>query len=403
MASCIARQPILDVNLKIFAYELLYRSTEKSEEFDGIDADAASSETIMNSFHEMDISRVTNGKRAFINFTEKLLLDNVATILPRRILVIELLENILPTEEVLAACTNLRKRGYLVALDDFRIEPDYMRLLEVADIVKIDFVETPREVIKKFVNGLSGKSIRFLAEKVESYEDFEFAKELGFTLFQGYFFSKPSLVRSDVEMSPLRINCLRLIRLAFDPNADFTKITSILKQDVALSYRLLRVVNSAYFGLRYSVNNIRQALAILGMDELKKWVTLISMSEIKEGKPDELIAMSLVRARFLETVAQHVGLSKHTDDMFMLGLMSLMDAITDMPFEDVAKLTQISDELVAALTEREGKYGDMLSLAIEYERCGWAEALEIAEKYGLAEETLVDEYLAAVDWTNSFM
>lgn len=403
MPSCVARQPIFNEKLQIYGYELLYRNTEKSVVFDGIDADMASSETIMNSFHDMGVERVTNGRRAFINFTEKLLLDDVATILPRKILVIELLEDILPTPEVLQACNSLRSKGYTIALDDFRVQPQYFPLLEVADIVKIDFMDTAPSIIAAFARSMENKSVTLLAEKIETYEDFDFAKSVGFSLFQGFFFSKPVIVQTDVKLSPLRLNCLRLIRLAFDPNVDFTKVSKIIKQDVALSYRLLRVVNSAYFGLRYSVNNIRQALAILGMDEVKKWITLISMAEITEDKPSELITMSLIRARLLETLGPSVGLTKYADDLFMLGLMSLMDAITDMPFEEVAKLTQISDEIFEAITSKKGKYGDLLTMVTLYERCEWDSAFELAEQYKISQDELTEKYLQAVEWSDILM
>lgn len=403
MASCVARQPIFNKKLKIYGYELLYRNTSLSVSYDSIEGDTASSETIANSFHDIGIDRVANGKRAFINFTEKLLIDNVATILPKKILVIELLEDILPTPEVMEACTALRKKGYTIALDDFRIETEYLPLLTVADIVKIDFMSTPVAKIESFAKVLASKPIELLAEKIETYEEFELAKTLGFTLFQGYFFSKPVIVKSDAKLSPLRLNCLRLIRLAFDPNADFTKISKIIKQDVALSYRLLRVVNSAYFGLRYSVNNIMQALAILGMDEVKKWVSLISMAEITEDKPDELVSVSLIRARFLELLGPSVGMASHVDDLFMLGLMSLMDAITDMPFDEVSKLTNLSAELMDAIVNKTGKYGQLLELIINYERSNWDEAFESAAELGISEDALTDKYLQAVEWANILM
>ena len=400
MSNCVARQPIFNEKLKIFGYELLYRNTHKSVAYDAVDGNIASSETIMRSFHEIGVERVTNGRRAFINFTEKLLLDDVATLLPKKILVVELLEDILPTPEVLEACTRLRSKGYLIALDDFRIDPAYMPLLTVADIVKVDFMTTAPDIIGALAQKLANTSIRLLAEKIETYENFEFAKRMGFSLFQGYFFSKPVILQADAKLSPLRLNCLRLIRLAFDPNIDFPKVSKIIKQDVALSYRLLRVVNSAYFGLRYSVNNIRQALVILGMDEVKKWTTLISMAEITEGKPDELISMSLVRARLLEILGPTVGLARYADDLFMLGLMSLMDAITDMPFEEIAKLTQISDEILDAIVNQNGKYGELLTMVVHYEHCAWEEAVEIGERYGVSESLLAEKYLEAVEWAN---
>lgn len=400
MVSCVARQPIYDAQMNIYGYEILYRNSDESTAYDGVNPDTATSDTIMNSFYDMGIERVTNGKRAFINFTEKLLVDGVATILPREILVVELLEDILPSPSVLSACEDLRSKGYKIALDDFRIQPEYMPLLDVADIVKVDFIERSRDEIKSFVGNVSGKPIKLLAEKIENDEDFEFAKKHGFTYFQGYSFSKPVVLKRESSLSPIKANCLRLIRLAFDTDAEFKNIAQVIKQDVALSYKLLMVVNSAYFGLRYSVNNIRQALAILGMNEVKKWITLISLSEVIEGKPSELLVTSLTRARHLELLAPRLNMPRKADDLFMVGLMSLMDIITDMPFEEVFELTKLADELTVAIEHKEGVYGELLQMIICYEKSNWREAAQIAAKYELEIDVLSSTYLEAIEWSD---
>lgn len=398
MGSCIARQPILNTNLRIYGYELLYRDNPLSSVFDDTDADYASSETIMNSFHEMDIERVTGGKRAFVNFTEKLLLDGVATILPSKVLVVELLESILPTPEVLDACKKLKRKGYTIALDDFVLEPEYVPLLKVADIVKVDFLSTEMERIEQFAQSVKDTHIRLLAEKLETAEDFQAAKDMGFTLFQGYFFCTPSIVTTNVEINPLKLTSMELIRLSCDPNVDYVKIAEIIKHDVALSYRLLRVVNSAFFGLRYTVSNIRQALLILGMNEIRKWITLISLSRLTDDKPDELITMSLIRAKFLELISHNVGLSREADDLYMFGLMSLMNAITDMPFEEIVKLTNISSNIADPLIKRHGTYWDLISIIIHLERSEWDSFFKVAEMYNLSEAQIAGAYMDAIEW-----
>ena len=403
MASCIARQPIFNRHMNIYGYELLYRDAPSATAFlGGVDQNVATSETIKNSFHGVGIERVTGGKRAFVNFTEDLILEEVATLLPVRLLVVELLETVRATPAVLEACAKLHKRGYLIALDDFTFEADAMNFLKVADIVKVDFLATDMGRIRQFAHEMSNKNIKLLAEKLETQEMYKEALAMNFSLFQGYFFSHPANVDSDKELNPLKINCLQLMRLSMQENVNFTKIANIIKHDVALSYRLLRVVNSAFFGLRYTVKSIRQALAILGMDEVKKWITLVCLSELRDEKPDELITMSLIRARFLELLGDRVGLRKQADDLFMLGLLSLMDAIMDLSKEEIIRRTQVSENIANPLITGVGTFAELLRMVICYERSEWDEAIKIAQDFGLVSDDLVDLYLESVYWSNQF-
>jgi EAL and modified HD-GYP domain-containing signal transduction protein len=387
--------------LEIYGYELLFRDAADSAQFTDVGGDAATSETIVNSFHDIGIERITDGKRAFVNFTEKLLIDKVATILPNKILVIEILETILPTKEILDACAELRALGYMIALDDFILAPEYMPLIDVADVVKVDFIDSPMDKIETFARAMKDKPIRLLAEKIETYEIFEAAKRMGFRLFQGYFFSKPVVIKAKGVLGPLKVNCMRLIHLSMQPDANFVKIAEIIKQDTALSFLLLRVVNSAFFGMRYQIKGIRQALAILGMTELKKWVTVISMTRLKDNKPGELITMSLIRARFLERTAPLAGIKNETENMFMIGLMSLMDAIMDMPLADILRETNVSDEISGALLTRSGKRGDMLSMIVAYEYGEWDTAQAMAEKCSLTMSEVSELYIDAIEWARS--
>jgi EAL and modified HD-GYP domain-containing signal transduction protein len=352
----------------------------------------------MNSFLDIGIEKVTNGKRAFVNFTEKLLLDEIATILPSSVLVIEVLETVEPTPEIIAACSNLRERGYIIALDDFIIEPRYMPLIAVADIIKVDFLASSMDEITNFAGLMKGKPIRLLAEKLENNEMFETAKKLGFDLFQGFFFSKPVVLQQQKGVSPLKINCMQLIRYSLDPDVNYNDMAAIFKQDTVLSYMLLRVVNSAFFGLRYTVSSIRQALAILGMDELKKWVTMISMSRLRDNKPTELITMALVRARFLEHLGPKAGISKNTENLFMVGMLSLMDVIMDIKMEDVIIQTSVAPDIAEAVLTKDGKYGNLLSLIISYEVSAWDKVTEIAAAEGISMDDINMIYIEAIDW-----
>ena len=406
MGICVARQPVFNKGLNIYGYELIFhddcREVEDPPEAGDVVSDICSSRTIIHSFYDLGIARVTNNKRGFILFTEKLLLDMVATILPSQLLVIELARTILPTPEVIAACRHLRNKGYLIALDGFHSrEEALMPLLDAADIVNVEFYRENQEKLREFVLRLqkSHPQTLLLAKKLENPSDFELAKKCDFTLFQGNFFSKPTVVKNKAVLpAPRRHQTLQLIKYSFDPNIDYHAISDIIKQDIALSYRLLRVINSMFFGLRYTISNIRQALTILGEKELKKWVTLVSLSGLSENKPVELITLSMIRARFMELLAPDVGMASHADDLFLMGLMSLMDAIMDMPMTAIMTQTNISTHIATPLLTREGEFGNLLNLIACYEQNNWNQAQTIAARYAISLERIFDIYMQSIEW-----
>jgi len=406
MEICVARQPVFTKNLNIYGYELVFLGGRRKDDIPAEDRDSIkdshSSRTIIHSFYDLGIARVTNNKRGFVNFTEKLLLDMVATILPPQILVVELAQTILPTPEVIAACRQLRDKGYLIALDCFRLGEDaLLPLLDAADIVSVEFSLENQEKLMGFTQEMrkSHPLTQLLAKKLESHAKFELAQKCNFTLFQGNFFCKPIIAKHKASLpAPRRYQTLQLIRLSHNPDIDFQAISDIIKQDIALSYRLLRVINSAFFGLRHTVSNIRQALSILGERELKKWITLVSLSGLSENKPTELIMLSLIRARFMELLASDVGMADKADDLFLMGLMSFMDAILDMPMMDVVTQTNISPHIATPLLTREGEFGNLLNLIACYEQSDWYQAQDIAARYAVSIERISDIYLQAIDW-----
>lgn len=406
MSTCLARQPIFDNKLNIYGYELLYRSDEHSREYDGTNPDRSSSETIVLS---MDIGtrRLTGNSMAFINFTEKLLLDEVATILPKNHLVIEILEDIKPDEEILEACKRLKRQGYLLALDDFELSEENKVLLSLADIIKIDFMRSSSHGgVKKEMDGISRalhemrrSGVRYLAEKVETREDYAAAKKMGFSYYQGYFFSKPEIC-SAKHVTPSYINEIKLIRMIANPMADYRKLAATISNDPVLTYRVLRLVNSAYYDLKYEVKSVSHALAILGINNIRKYVTLLTIQQLTNEKPEELFRISLVRAHFLESLAPLAGMRKAKNTLFMLGLFSLMDVIVGLPMEEVVELTQLSESISVPLLKHEGKSADLLKVAENYERGNWDVATEIACQYGISEREMLKLYLDAIEWAD---
>ena len=407
MSTCLARQPIFDTNLNVYGYELLFRSSEASKSYDGKDPDQASSETIMLSL-DIGARRLTGNRMAFINFTENLLLNEVATILPRNFLVVEILETVNPSEEVLEACKKLKKQGYLLSVDDYEYSESNLELLELADIVKIDFLKyTNTETLKKEVEKIKARlhkigrlsKTRLLAEKVESQEAYAMAKEIGFSYFQGYFFSKPEIF-SKKTIYPMRVNQLRLVREAMDPMVDYKRLAETIGNDPILSYRILRLVNSAYYGLRYRLSSIKHALAVLGIENIKKYVTLLTIEQMTDDKPDELCRMSLIRGHFLESLAPLVGMRKAKNDLFLLGLFSLMDIMTGVTMQEVVELTQLSENIAVPLLTGKGKKADMLNLIVSYEQGSFDNTGEMAMKYGLSLQVILELYLEAVEWSD---
>ncbi|MDR0425035.1 MAG: HDOD domain-containing protein [Clostridiales Family XIII bacterium] len=405
MENFVARQPIFNRNNEVIAYELLYRKDKEKNSYDeSVDPDQATRKTIINSFVEIGLEKLTNGKKAYVNFTERHILDNMASLLPPDMLVVEILENIKPTDEVLNACMGLKNLGFNIALDDFIICDENFKFLEYADIVKVDFLSTDLQVICDFVNCLktmrSGRSgpIHLLAEKIEDDAMYRKAIELGFHYFQGYFFSRPVIVAGR-SLRPLTVNRFRLLKLVMTPDFDYHQLSEVIRQDVALSYRLLRLVNSAYFAFSTTISNIRQALVILGMTEVKKWVALMCLMEINPDKTAEITRMSLVRARFLERIAPLIGMRTKSETLYLIGMFSMIDVIMESPMEEIMEQISLDEDVSMPLIEKSGVCYELLKIIIYYEKGDFEEAIEQARICGLCENDLTEAYMEAVQWS----
>ncbi len=400
MNDFLARQPIFDKNLKVFAYELLYRrNAEHNQAGEILDADQASSRTMVAGLHNMGIERISGGKRAFVNFTERLLLTGMASLFSNQHLVVEILENVRATPEVIRACKKLKASGYTIALDDFEYQADMRPLIELADIVKIDFLNNTIPQIEQILDSIRPAKPILLCEKVETKEVFDQAVEMGFLLFQGYFFSKPTIM-AEKKVDPLVTNYMELIREVNRREADFPQMTQIIRRDVGLSYRLLRLVNSAYFGMRYKIKDIQHALAVLGMREVRKWVSLLSMIGIGRDKPDELVRMSVIRGHFLETLVERHR-SGDPEQHFIIGLFSLIDVILDQPMEEVLGQLSLTPEVSRALLG-EGPARSLIAVVAAFEKGDWESVSQICREAGLPEAELAELYLESIAWSNNF-
>jgi EAL and modified HD-GYP domain-containing signal transduction protein len=400
---CVASQPIFNIKKEIFGYELLYRAGKDSEMYDGVDGSVATKDVLVTAFSDIGIEEITGGKKAFVNFTSDLILDEVPHMLSNDILIVELLEDVRPTEEILAACKKLKRRGYLIALDDFIYSDEVEPLLGLADIVKIDFMRYDLEDIKKSVYKVQNNRRKILlAEKIETYEDLEVARSLGFNLFQGFFFCKPIIANAKCT-EVLQISKLQLIKYVADPEVSFFDLANVIKRDLVLSYRLLKIVNSAYYGLKYTVTGILHALLILGLNEIKKWISLIVLNQIKTTKPTELIRAALVRGIFMEKLAISQKKRKSRDEYFLVGLFSLAEAIMDTPIEAILKETHLSEEIIKPLITGEGEKADLLRIIHHIERAEWDEAEELSNKCGFDQSKTNQFYIEAMIDANKLL
>ncbi len=394
----VARQPIFDRSLKLYAYELLFRSGF-SEFYDQSDGDLASSKTIMNSFLLLGLDSLTGGRMAFINFTRNLLLGEVATIFPREQLAVEILETIAPDDEVIAACRRIKKAGYTIVLDDFIFKPELQRFVDMADIIKLDFRISGVRERQSLINQLGHGRIRFLAEKIETRKEFDEAFAMGFSYFQGYFFARPEIV-SGKDVPGYKLNYLQILREVHKIDADFGELEDIIKRDVSITYKLLRLINSAAFGFSTKIQSIKQALTLLGLKEFRKWVSLIALSGMGDDKPEELVLTSMSRARFCELIAPRIGMKDKSSDLFLTGMFSMIDAFIDQPMEEILNELPLSEAIKTALMGGENVYRTALETAISYERGDWDSLGDLRSRLGMDEEEFPTIFHSSIEWAS---
>ncbi|MEW5721769.1 MAG: HDOD domain-containing protein [Thermodesulfobacteriota bacterium] len=392
-----ARQPIFDRGLKVFGYELLFRSG-LANFFTHTDGDMATSRVIADSFLLFGLEELTGGAKAFINFTRNLLLQDYALVLPTQVSVVEVLETVEPDPEVLAACRRLKDRGYTLALDDFVFQEKYRPLIELADIIKVDFLSSSPEEIETLARNFRSSGHRLLAEKVESHQDFQKALDFGYAYFQGYFFSRPAIV-SRKDLPAFKIHHLRLIQELNAPEMDFNGLTRLVESEVSLSYKLLKYINSAAFGLRAKVASIKQALTLLGEIEVRRWASLITLTEMASDRPAELVVTSLTRARFCELLAPPAGLAERKSDLFLMGLFSQLDAIVGRPLKELLDQVPVADEVKAALLGRANRLRPFLDLFEALDQARWSALSKLAKKTKIKEEVVAQTYLDAIMWS----
>ena len=391
----IARQPIFDRHVRLAGYELLFRTGDEQGKAVIADADDATSNVVMNTLTEFTLERTVGPHPAWINVTRKFLLDGLADALPAKRCTLELLENQEIDDELIEALKRLRGRGFKLALDDFSVDGPRHVLLPMADYVKVDVMAHGVKGAAEQLRELRGhKELVVLAEKVETQEEFHLCVEEGFQLYQGYFFCKPEVMRTQA-IGTNKLSLLQLLAALQDPEIELKRLEELISHDVALSYRLLRYINSAFFGLRTRVDGIGRAIALLGLMNVKRWATMTVFAGI-EGKPRELLITAMVRGRMCELLGPEVG-ERGADQLFTLGLFSVVDALVDKPMGEVLASIPFPDDMVAALTAHAGAKGKLLRSVLHWER---GEAREAAA-LGITPGKLAEAHSEAVAWADN--
>ncbi|WP_075982929.1 EAL and HDOD domain-containing protein [Bacillus massilinigeriensis] len=403
----IARQPIFTKNQELFAYELLYRNNEKNI-FPGIDGDEATAEVIINSYLNIGIDKLSNSRPCFINFTEKLLQLKLPTYFRPREIVVEILETVDLNQETVNICKELKELGYRIALDDFILNESNThsyQLMRYADIIKVDFRQSTEKMRRKIEAIAKISNVKLLAEKIETEDEFLAAKDRGYDFFQGYFFSKPIMVSTHDIPSYFHSYFEVLNQLSQDePNIDI--ITGTIEQDLSFSYKLLKLVNSPAYRPKHKINSIRQAIVLLGLLEIKKWIYVLAFREQTKGKNDlsnELISLSLTRAKMSEYYAFQINKRAEASSYFMTGMFSLIDIILGLPLDKVLSELPLQDHISDALKGAPNPMKDALDLCMDIENGDWESVTNKCKELEIDEIKFLQYYHQAINWSNEIM
>lgn len=397
----IGRQAILDQQQKVYAYEILFRSGLKNAFDPTLDGNVATQSVMVGAMLEFGLKKLVSDKKAFINFTEQNLLNRAPKLLPPENVVVEILENVQPTPKIVKAVRELKAEGYKIALDDFVLLPGYEPLIEMADIIKVDFRITTDPEERQKLREILPSHVRLLAEKIETEEEFHQAMAFGYVLFQGYFFCKPAILHQK-KLTSNALSRMRLLKEINRQNVDFASMTNIISSDTNLVHKLLTYINSAGIGLVNHVSNLKQATVLLGASGVKRWVTLISLQTFSEDKPPELFTLSLLRAKFCELIAGELKRPGLTQDAgFLIGMFSLLDVLLMLPMEEVLKEVALADDLNAALLGEDNDLRRILDLVIAYEKGDWDKVIACCEREHIPVDHLKPKYDAVLEWYNA--
>lgn len=391
-----ARQPILDRSRRVRAYEVLYRAGPAVSSAGVLDGSSATAEVLAGAFSDVELPDLLSGLPGFVNLPRRFVVERAILAFPPERVAAEILEDVSADPAVIEALEELRRLGYQIALDDFRLGDGRNDLLPYADIVKVDVQDLTPDELMRTVRVLKAINVTMLAEKVETIEEFNRCSDLGFHLFQGYFFARPELMAAR-RLDEGRSRLLALLAELHRPGVTVDRVARAVESHPSLSYQMLRVLNSAAIGLSRRVDSIREAVILLGARRVTELASVLVLAS-HEHKPRELLSMSLSRARMCELVASRLGRTD-TGSFFTVGVFSMLDALTDRPMADIVRTLPLASDVVDALVDRSGVKGDVLRAAVAYERAAWEELPE----FGIEARALSMAYLEALDWSSRML
>ncbi|MGC2695465.1 MAG: HDOD domain-containing protein [Candidatus Angelobacter sp.] len=388
----VARQPIFDRQEKVFGYELLFRDGLENA-FSG-DLDEASRVTLDRSLL-IGLDVLCDGRRAFVNCTRDTLIKGLVTLLPAASTVVDVLENVPADREVVGACRSLKDAGYMIALDDYVANDPREALVEIADIIKVEMLLTTEEQRTALMKRLGAGRCRMLAEKIETHGEFVRARDQGFVYFQGYFFRRPEMMKTH-DMPAHQLNFLRMLQAVSRPELNFDELEKLVKAEAAVCYRLLRYLNSPMFSFQNEIHSVRHGLSILGERDIRRWVRLVAAVSAGQGRPSDLLLSALVRGRFGELLAPQV---QHGEsDLFLLGLLSLIDAMLEIPMAEVLEKIPLDHATKAVLLGQPSDLRPVFRLMLAHESAEWEAAGELSARLHLDSEQVAADYWQAQQW-----
>lgn len=392
----IGRQPIMDLEQQIISYELFFRHSADAKTAVFEDEFMACVNVLVNTIGQMDVKWLLDDKHAFINVDEKMLMSNFLQLMSPQQTVLEILRSIQPNSAIVERCQQLKKLGYRIALDNPHLSVDAHLLLKYADFVKIDIQTLSLAGIEKIFNQFKAPSVSFIAEKIETKEEFEVCKNIGFSMFQGYYFSRPETLTANVINASFAsvVNILNML----NQDADNKAIEVGFKRDAVLLFKLLRYINSVSYGLSCEVQSINHALTILGRNQLNHWLNLLKVTAGENATPQLMMKTSIARGRFIELLGESYFEEKDLDNLFMVGIFSFLDAILKMPIDQVLDRVQLPESVNEAILRRQGLYGPFLQLAEACESADGARILELAELLQMDSSKVKASRKSALAW-----
>ncbi len=396
----IARQPIFNKEMDIYGYELLYRSYFNASSFDKADPTNATA-TILSDLFETGIDHIVDGTKAFINFDYAFILSDTIELIDPNSLVIEVLENVLVDKRLFDRLKDLKARGYKIALDDFVENYDEYQLVSIADIIKYDIIMTPLDTIGDEIKKAREQKKIILAEKIETEDEFLKAKQMGFHLFQGYFFSKPNIISKANNKKSTQASYTRLINEVKKEEPSYQVLAEVIKTDVNLAYRLMKIVSTKHS--EELMDSIKKALVYMGFKEIERWINILMLRELSNEKPIELLRLSLVRTNFGEYIAINSIYKKRKSEVSMMCLFSTLDAMLDIPMKDALSEIAVTDNIKNALVTDDGELSPIWKLIRCYEVGDWENARILSIIIDFDETKLAEGYLKALKYANKIL